>query len=119
MIEQVDDVWIVLDALDQCNTRKGSATEGIIAWVKALVNSEQSNIHLFVTSRPEQDIHSGLTDLAHDEQIIPLQSGLVSDDIFAYIRNRVREGDGLKRWRKCSEVQDEIETTLMQKANGM
>jgi hypothetical protein len=60
-----------------------------------------------------------LKDLVDEENIIPIQSGLISGDIDAYIRTRVREGDGLKRWQKQSNVQEEIETALMQKADGM
>jgi hypothetical protein len=119
MIEQVEEVWVVLDALDECNTRKGFATEGLLTWIRDLVSSEQRNIHLLLTSRPEQDILSGLADLAYNGKVVTLQSELVSDDIQAYIHSRVREGDGLKRWQKCAVVQDEIEATLMQKANGM
>jgi len=72
-----------------------------------------------VTSRLEQDITSGLSDLAYNEDIMPIQSDLISADIRRYIRTRVREGDGLKRWRSYPDVQDEIETRLTEKANGM
>jgi hypothetical protein len=119
MIEQVKEVWVVLDALDECRTRKGPPTEGLLLWIRDLLNSEQRNVHLLVTSRPEQDIKLELSDLAHNEDIVPIQSDLISDDIRGYIRTRVREGDDLKRWRSHPDVQDEIETRLMQKANGM
>ena len=119
MLEQVKEVWIVLDALDECRTRKGPPIEGLLSWIRDLLNSEQRNVHLLVTSRPEQDIKLGLSDLAYTESIVPIQSDLISDDICGYIRARVREGDDLKRWRSFPDVQDEIETRLMQKANGM
>ena len=60
MIEQVKEVWIVLDALDECRTRKGPPTEGLLSWMRDLLSSEQRNVHLLVTSRPEQDIKSGI-----------------------------------------------------------
>lgn len=72
MIEQVEEVWIVPNALDECNTRKGSATVGLLAWIRDLVSSEQRNIHLLVISRPEQDILSGLEDLAHNGKVVTL-----------------------------------------------
>ncbi|RYP75133.1 hypothetical protein DL771_002594 [Monosporascus sp. 5C6A] len=118
MMEQAKEVWVVLDALDECNTRKGPPTEGLLSWIRDLLNSEQRNVHLLVTSRPEQDIKLGLSDLAHNNTV-PIQSGLIGDDIRGYIRARVREGDDLKRWRSHPDIQDEIETRLMQKANGM
>jgi len=119
MIGSSEGVYIVLDALDECQTRTGSHTEGFFAWIKDLLGSRQKNVHLIATSRPEQDIQSTLTELIDEEHRIPIQSDLTRDDINAYIRTRVREGDGLKRWRKQQDVQEEIEAALMQKANGM
>jgi len=119
MIDHLEDVYIVLDALDECCTRTGSHTKGLLSWIRHLLGSCQKNIHLLVTSRPEHDIQSTLSDLVHKENAIPIQSGLISGDINAYIHTRVREGDGLKRWRGQLEVQDEIEAALVQKANGM
>jgi hypothetical protein len=119
MIEQVKEVWVVVDALDECSTRKGRPTEGLLLWIRDLLNVGQRNSHLLVTSRPEQDIKSGLSGLAYDEDIVPIQSDLISDDIRRYIHTRVREGDDLKRWRDRPDIQDEIETRLIQKANGM
>ncbi|KAF2178926.1 purine and uridine phosphorylase [Zopfia rhizophila CBS 207.26] len=119
MIDQVKEVCVVLDALDECRTRKGPPTEGLLSWERDLLDSEQRNVHLLVTSRPEQDIKMGLSNLAHSGDVVPIQDNLISDDIRRYVRTRVREGDDLKRWRSYPDVQDEIETQLMQKANGM
>ncbi|KAF2473448.1 purine and uridine phosphorylase [Lindgomyces ingoldianus] len=119
MLDPLEDVYVVLDALDECCTRMGSHTEGLLSWIRDLLGSRQRNVHLLVTSRPEQDIQSKLNDLVHEENRIHLQSNLISDDIYAYIHTRVREGDGLRRWRERPEVQDEIEAALVQKANGM
>jgi len=119
MIEQIKEVWIVLDALDECSTRKGRSTDGLLSWIRNLVKLEQRNIHLLVTSRPEQDIRSGLGDLVHKENTISIQSDLISGDIHAYVHTRIREGEGLRRWREQPEIQDEIKSALTQKANGM
>ena len=118
-IKQIDGVWIVLDAIDECKTRKGNQTEGLLSWIRGLLDSELRNVHLLVTSRPEQDIKAALEVRMRKEGIIHLKSELVSDDIYAYIHARVREGDGFKRWRERPEVQDEIETQLAEKAHGM
>jgi Cdc6-like AAA superfamily ATPase len=119
IIEEVKEVWIVLDALDECRTRRGPPTEGLLSWLKDLLNSEQRNIHLLVTSRPEQDIKSAISELACNDDIISIQSELISDDIHAYVHTRVREDDGLKRWRSKPKIQDEIVTVLTAKAGGM
>lgn len=119
IIDSLEDVYIVLDALDECRTRTGSHTEGLLSWIGDLLGSKQRKVHLLVTSRPEQDIQSKLNDLVYTENIIPLQSNLISGDIDEYICTRVRKDNSLKRWRERPEIQDEIEDALMQKANGM
>jgi Cdc6-like AAA superfamily ATPase len=120
MVNQANDVYVVLDALDECKTRKGSPSEGILLWLKTLVQLDQRNVHLLVTSRPEHDIKTVLSTVAKSgDNIIPIQSDLVNDDIRSYVHTRVREDNGLKRWRSRQEVFEEIETQLMEKANGM
>ncbi|KAF2180825.1 purine and uridine phosphorylase [Zopfia rhizophila CBS 207.26] len=119
MTEHINEVWIVLDALDECHTKKGPPAEGLLLWMKELLNSEQRNVHLLVTSRPEQDITSGLSEFAHNDNMVPIQSDLIIADIRAYVRTRVREDKDFKRWRPRPDVQEEIETGLMEKADGM
>jgi hypothetical protein len=43
----------------------------------------------------------------------------VNDDIRTYVHKRLRTDQKLKRWQNRSEVQQEIETVLMSKADGM
>jgi hypothetical protein len=119
MIEQVKEVWLVLDALDECITRAGPSTKGLLSWIRELLNSKQRNVHLLVTSRPEQDIESEIMGFAHIDDVVHIQSSLITDDIRAYVRTVVREDDRLKRWRSRPDVQSEIETRLMEKADGM
>jgi NACHT domain len=119
MIEQVKEVWLVLDALDECRTRTGPSTDGLLLWLREVLNSEQRNVHLLVTSRREQDIESEIMEFAHIDDLVAIQSSLVTNDIRTYVRTRVREDNGLKRWRSQPEVQNEIETRLTEKADGM
>jgi hypothetical protein len=120
MIDHAKEVWIVLDALDECSTRKGLPTEGLLSWINSLLHLEQRNVHLLVTSRPEHDIKSVLSELAHKKgDIVPIQSDLINDDIRSYVHTEVREGERLKRWRLKPNILVEIETQLMEKANGM
>lgn len=116
-IEQIKEIWLVLDALDECSKEERGK---LLSWIKEiLANSERGNVHLLVTSRQEKDIESGILEFTDTDHMVPIQSDLVTDDIRAYVRWRVREGDGLKRWRLRPEVQNEIETVLGENANGM
>jgi SpoVK/Ycf46/Vps4 family AAA+-type ATPase len=119
LVKQVDRAWIILDALDECKTRKGNQTEGLLSWIRGLLDSELKNVHLLVTSRLERDIQMALEVRMCKECIISIQSNLVTDDIRAYIYAKVRKEDGLQRWRGLPEVQNEIENQLVAKANGM
>jgi Cdc6-like AAA superfamily ATPase len=119
MIRHVPEVWIVLDAIDECITRKGSWTEGILSWMEYILQLEQGNIHLLITSRQEQDIQAKVSEWASSKNIVPIQSDVVDKDIRTYVQKRIREDYGLKRWRKQPKSQDKIEATLMNKVNGM
>ncbi|GKT48796.1 vegetative incompatibility protein HET-E-1 [Colletotrichum spaethianum] len=79
MAQQISEVWIVLDALDECQTRIGPKNESLLHWIESLLNSPQVNAHLLVTSRPEHDIKSVLERCINNQ--IPLQSDLVTEDI--------------------------------------
>jgi Cdc6-like AAA superfamily ATPase len=114
ILDQLKEVWIVLDALDECDTRKG-----LLPLIRNVLQSDRRNVHLLVTSRPEHDIESEITGFAHEDNMIKLQSSLTTNDIRDYVHTRVRKDDDLKRWRSRPKVQDEIETQLMKKANGM
>jgi hypothetical protein len=120
MVNQAQEIYIVLDALDECRTRKGPLSEGLLAWIQSLLDLEQRSVHLLVTSRPEHDIELVLRSLAQSEEdIVPIQSELIDDDIRSYVHTRVRQGNGLKRWQSRLDVLHEIETQLMEKSNGM
>lgn len=120
MLQQAGEVHVALDALDECETRNEYPAGGLLPSMEALATSQQTNVHLLVTSRPEQDIKSSIESWARNQDIIPIQSERVADDIGAYIKARVRDTKGpLKRWQSMPEVQDEIETLLLKKANGM
>ncbi|KAF3185889.1 hypothetical protein TWF788_003937 [Orbilia oligospora] len=118
MIEEEEEVWIVLDALDECRTRAGPATR-LLTWMSEVLISQKAIVHFLATSRPETDIQSQIMSFARPQDVIPIQNSLISNDIEAYIFSRVRGGRGLKRWRSLPEVQNEVETCLMEKANGM
>ncbi|KAI0206014.1 hypothetical protein F4808DRAFT_455506 [Astrocystis sublimbata] len=119
MVQQAGEVWIVLDALDECSTRKEHATEGLLSWIQNLRLS-QVNVHLLVTSRPEQDIKSAIRSWAQHQDIIPIQSNLIQEDIKAYVHARVREpGELSNRWHTRPDIQAQIEDALIEKADGM
>ncbi|KAJ8132754.1 hypothetical protein O1611_g873 [Lasiodiplodia mahajangana] len=119
MVQQAGgEVWIVLDAVDECTTRR-DPIGGLLLWIQSLPDS-QINAHLLVTSRPEPDINAFIGSWTANPRIIHIESMVIKDDISAYVRACVRDSSGpMKRWCEEPEIQGNIENTLIQKANGM
>lgn len=117
MLQEVKEIWIILDALDECQTRSSRHGPGLLQWIKSLYNDD-FNIHLLAISRPEYDIKKEFEGWVKEEVIV-LDDNLIADDIHKLITQRVRRHDGLSRWKEMPEVQEEIENTLLEKANGM
>ncbi|WDK23171.1 hypothetical protein CGRA01v4_14463 [Colletotrichum graminicola] len=117
MVQKIGEVWIVLDALDECQTRTAPKNEGLLCWVQSILNSSQANVHLLLTSRPDHDIKTELEKFVNDQ--ILLQSDLVTKDIRVYVRETVRQHEGFSRWRTRKDILNEIESHLMEKADGM
>ncbi|KAF9638979.1 nacht and ankyrin domain protein [Lasiodiplodia theobromae] len=120
MLKLGQEVWVVIDALDECSTRKDSDnTQGLIAWIKTMVSSNLDNLHFLVTSREEDDIRSGFKDLSDEGEFISIEGKGLEMDIKAYVEAKITHSDELKRWRKMPEVQQNIKTKVLKKASGI
>ncbi|KAI3336945.1 hypothetical protein HD806DRAFT_23229 [Xylariaceae sp. AK1471] len=116
MIENIGEVWVVLDGLDEC---KEDGREQLLAWIRSLHDS-QVNTHLLATSRQEQDIKSAFEGWIRTNNSITIQGDLIYKDIKAYIATRLQDGSPLyKRWRLRPDVLSNIEAELSAKADGM
>jgi hypothetical protein len=116
MIKQTGEVWIVVDALDECEWYTKSEEDALLPWIESIHRTE-ANVHLLVTGRPEQHIQSSIARWARSCDLISIQSHLVEADICDYVQTKVEHGE-LQRWKGRPE-QRMIEATLMEKADGM
>jgi hypothetical protein len=114
MILEFDETFVILDALDECKER-----QNLLEDIDEIVTWKMGKLHILATSRRENDIRESLEPLINDENTICIQSELVTDDIRTYIHERLLTDRKLRRWQKKPEVQREIETTLIGKADGM
>jgi hypothetical protein len=114
MMNHAEKIQIVIDALDECKTRKD-----LLSWMEKLSGSGYTKLYLLATSRKEEDIESELRRWLHQGNFISIQQDPVNSDIRAYVRKRLREDHRFERWYSVSSVQDEMETGLMKKAGGM
>ena len=114
MIREFDETFVILDALDECKER-----QALLEDIDEMVAWKTGKAHILVTSRKENDIKESLEPLINDENVICIQSELVTHDIRVYVRERLLTDRKLKRWQRKPEVQQEIEMTLVGKADGM
>lgn len=117
MIHVANDIYIVIDALDEYNSRSSNRHD-LLNWVEVF-GKGLGTVRLLVTSRPEADIKSSLSNWASAEDVISLCTDLTGRDIAEYIHGEVTTSETLARWRKRPDVQEDIESTLKQKANGV
>ncbi|KAI4852903.1 Pfs, NACHT and ankyrin domain protein [Aureobasidium sp. EXF-8845] len=114
MLSKVNNVSIVLDALDESSTRND-----VLAWLWGVLAAECFAGRILITARREADIESGLQRWILPDQSISIQGDDVNDDISAYVVHRVRNSEELERWHNMPEVQHEIEKELVENADGM
>ncbi|KAF2226318.1 hypothetical protein BDZ85DRAFT_191534, partial [Elsinoe ampelina] len=111
------ELWIVIDAVDEC-TRDGSADREVLSWLEK-VHHGSRNVHLLMTSRPESDIETSVKTWAQPESVLPIQSDSVAKDIDAYIHSTIATRPDLHRWHKRPDAQQLIRQKLSEKAGGM
>jgi ankyrin repeat domain-containing protein 50 len=109
-IAGIENKYIFLDALDECTDR-----EDLLTFLHELINSKQQGLRVLATSRREKDIEDRLSSIAYHN--INIQSAVVDEDIRVYVRGRLATDINFKKWPPA--VQEEITTTMMEKAGGM
>jgi hypothetical protein len=114
IIEEFKQVYVVLDALDECKQRSElmDILETVAGW-------ELKNLHTLITSRKERDIEFSLNGYVKQEDTICLQGQSVDEDIVRYVRQRLSEDKSLAKWEKDAVLRQEVETALMHGARGM
>jgi hypothetical protein len=113
-IQDLPQIYIVLDALDECDQR-----EELMEMFETIVGWKVPNLHLLVTSRKERDIESSLEGCVDPQNSICLQSKVVDRDIQHYVRQRLSDDKGLSKWGKDIGLRQEIQTALTEGSKGM
>lgn len=110
IVQGFQGVFIVIDALDECEDRTN-----LLEHVESIFNWQLDHLHILFTSRREKEIEDSFEPLAVTQ--IPIRSDNVDSDIRTHIRDRLQKDARLKRWP--ASVKLEIEDALMSKADGM
>jgi hypothetical protein len=113
-VQDFAQVYVVLDALDECTQRSElmDVLETVAGW-------RLDNLHLVMTSRKERDIERSLEGYIDEEDVVCLQRDVVDKDIQRYVQQRLFDDKRLQTWRRDATIRQEIETALMRGARGM
>ncbi|KAF4813622.1 Vegetative incompatibility protein HET-E-1 [Colletotrichum siamense] len=117
MLQRSNNIWVVLDALDECQLGITFKNEGLLPWLQSLLTPKHDNLRALVTSRREHNIRMVL-DGCIAEQLC-LQVDLVAGDIQAFIDEIITNWDGLSIWQEHKWVQEEIRDYLTKNSDGM
>jgi len=110
LLDDVDIVYIVLDAVDESNPR-----DDLLSVIVDLVTEEEfAKIRLLATSRDYIDIESSLKPVAVS---IPMSNPIVDADIRQYVRVVLQENRRLRRWP--DGLKEEILEALVHGSKGM
>jgi hypothetical protein len=112
--QEFTQVYLVLDALDECTQRSE-----LMDMLETVAGWQLDNLHLLMTSRKERDIERSLEGYVKEDDTVCLQRDVVDQDIQRYVQHRLRVDKGLARWNKDAAVRQEIEVALMHGARGM
>jgi hypothetical protein len=114
MIQQLQQVYFMLDALDECSQRPE-----LMDFLETMAGWQLPNLHLIFTSRQERDIESSLKSFVDPQNSICLQSEVMDKDIQQYVRQRLSKDKSLSKWSKDITLRQEIESALMRGSKGM
>ena len=103
-------VYLVLDALDECSNRSI-----LLQGLEECRRWGLPSLHILATSRKETDIEDHMMKLVARQ--VCLEESVVDSDIRSFVQGQIQEDSKLSIWP--SEVQAEIQRTLLQGANGM
>ena len=110
ILEAFDDVFVILDALDECAERKE-----LLKWIKDMMSWRKGKLHLSGTSRPVEDIAKYLRSL--DPTHVYMMEDIITYDIEKYIDSILHQGNAFEHWD--NEVKATIKNQLLETAGGM
>ena len=112
LIEKFEDVYILLDALDESPLERGR--EHVLDAIEVMRKWRLQSLHLLVTSRKESDIRDSL-DLSPSYQV-DVRNIEADKDISDFVSARLESDRRLRKWLSYRQ---KIQDTLAARAKGM
>ena len=103
-------VFLIIDGLDECpESGQNQNRRVVLNYVKRILEKRYVSLRIFITSRQEPDIESGLDDILNS----PVGAGIAADylvgpDIDMYVGSKITE----KFYRFSEDIQTSIRDTL-------
>ena len=105
---------VALDALDECEDR-----QELLDFINRTLEWKSKKLNLVMTSRKLKDLNDFFSDELDERSIIPIQNENVDEDIRSYVHTELQKDKRFRRWQKQPKVQEEIETKIAGKSDGM
>lgn len=108
--------YLVIEALDECKEEEGSRER--TAFFDAFTEMKgfvTGSYNIFITSRPETDIFSAMTEL--EDATLEAQGTGVEDDIRSHVTAFLSNDTRMKKWPE--NVKEAVAKDPTEKANGM
>ncbi|KAF9636605.1 Ankyrin-3 [Lasiodiplodia theobromae] len=105
IVEEMDEVQVVLDALDE-STRKGTDRDELLRWLKPRTQYEGPGVYklrtIITSQSDQQDIMNvlGSSSVGKREIRIENETAKVKETIHQYIHKRLSNDGGFAEWRK-------------------
>ncbi|EON65785.1 hypothetical protein W97_05024 [Coniosporium apollinis CBS 100218] len=117
VIQEAGDLYIIMDALDECIQEPGRREiEEVLRWLEELSGSMDCRARVLITSRKEREIEEVLLSTLQAPAIC-VESAQIEEDIRRYVTSEL---DRDRRFRRLNESpKEEIKITLADKADGM
>jgi hypothetical protein len=106
--------FLIIDALDECPANDG-IREQLCNILVEICKWSIPDLHILATSRKVAGIEETLAEIG-TLTMVPIQNSKVNADIRLYVKSQIAGNSKLRRW---AEKIDDIETTLVEKSNGM
>jgi hypothetical protein len=112
LMERFDDVYLLVDALDESPRNK--LREKVLDTLEVVRSWGLGGVHLFVTSRDEPDIREFIDPSSEEE--VAMRNGGMDDDIANYTFSQLTENRRLRNWLPYRE---KIQDALIKGARGV
>ncbi|KAI1075489.1 hypothetical protein F5B20DRAFT_559891 [Whalleya microplaca] len=106
--------FIVIDALDECDTPK--LRYDILEFVEWLLKSTTADLYVLVTSRPQDDIELTINQLSVAKKLVAFNPNEVDSDIRSHLEVLMKD-TSYRRWSK--DLQEKVINHITERSGGI